>query len=461
MEKQGDHSKAVSELATAREACTSMSAQLDALKAQVASLESAASEAAASNENDEKILELQEEIEFQNSVIADHEAEKEKLRAAAAEAEKKLQEQTAQYKSAFAKYSEERKELEDNVQSWTHKYQTHKSKALEQYESVANEAARLAAVEAELRAHNATLTSKIREQATMLRDQRNAIAQADQSTASAKAIEVLKQEVQSERARVKEQTLRIAKLEKVKLTNSQVEKLVALKKEHKQFKKENKKLRETVQNLTASSSSSRSSRNSRGSASNDQSNEQISALRQENEELRELADNACAERDDMSESLKKHREAAASAEKENAQLKDKLLRADVSFSEAYKEKEAQYLKEIKYLENENLELMEEIAGLREAAVQRDESVTLNIPSLTKFLADSPVADSKSATKQKPTRTPLAARASVDPNASDTTQAVKRPITQTPSAESSSAPEAAQATVGGDDDKEMPPECNTQ
>ena len=209
---------------------------------------------------------------------------------------------------------------------------------------------------------------------------------------------------------------------------------MALKKEHKKFKKENKSLRETVANLTGSSSrSTRSRRGGGGEASgNDEAAQRVQELQRENERLRDAADAASAQLDEVIAQAAKGDAAIEAAEKENAQLKDKLLRADVSISEvrgclpgtamcqkncrsierqplhhrffhqfvrcsqAYKEKEAQFLKEIKYLENENLELMEEVAALRESAIQRDESVTLNIPSLTKFLADSPVAEKAAA-----------------------------------------------------------------
>ena len=55
-------------------------------------------------------------------------------------------------------------------------------------------------------------------------------------------------------------------------------------------------------------------------------------------------------------------------EAENAQLKDKLLRADATFAESHKASEQRLMKEITYLEKENLELMEEITQLREVCV---------------------------------------------------------------------------------------------
>ena len=46
-------------------------------------------------------------------------------------------------------------------------------------------------------------------------------------------------------------------------------------------------------------------------------------------------------------------------------MKEKLLRADATFAESHKASEQRLMKEITYLEKENLELMEEITQLRE------------------------------------------------------------------------------------------------
>ncbi len=106
----------------------------------------------------------------------------------------------------------------------------HKARALEQYESVATEAARLAAVEADLRAQNASLASKMREQAAFIREQRAeqhktaaAVAELQQQAAAAATVEVLKEEVERERALGGEMAARIEKLEKVKLTTDKLE----------------------------------------------------------------------------------------------------------------------------------------------------------------------------------------------------------------------------------------------
>ena len=96
--------------------------------------------------------------------------------------------------------------------------------ALEQYESITHEAAKFAKVEADLRSQNAALSAKVQDQSIRIREQRNAIAQAEQTSANANShtVEMLKGELRNECQKGKDKDLRIAKLEKVKLSTEQV-----------------------------------------------------------------------------------------------------------------------------------------------------------------------------------------------------------------------------------------------
>jgi chromosome segregation ATPase len=424
----------------------------------------------------EKVLELQQEIEFQNTLLSENDSEVQALKKINHEAKEQLKQQNFQFHSMVDKHNAECRQLETSIDSWSRKYATHKAKALQQYEAVANEAARLGTVEADLRTQVSSLSTKVRDQSSMLREQRNAIAktQTQSSQTSMKTIELLKTEIQNERARNADKDQRIAKLEQVKLSKHQVQKLMIMKQEHKKFKKENKRLKETVENL-ACGSKAHSTRS--GSDSDDY--RRIKSLTQEIEQLRDTTDAANMEVENVKDQLRQHQQAAAEVEKENVQLKDKLLHADISMAQGYKEKEAQYLKEIKYLENENLELMEEISSLRDAAVRRDESVTLNIPSLTKFLADSPAARKPSTDMMSASpaivgkRTPLSIRAQPNPNiASSATRSMKKTLGMSNSLKktrinksldtSPSLQNSSVIPVHEDEiDVDGPGECNTQ
>ena len=133
------HATATAELQAMRSAFETREGEIAALKTQIADLEEAA--VAASNTSttstgttaEEAVLELQQELEFQRTVIAENEGMVKSLKAAVAVAEERAATTEQNVVRAKENFAQERDALQASVDAWTRKYATHKARALEQY----------------------------------------------------------------------------------------------------------------------------------------------------------------------------------------------------------------------------------------------------------------------------------------------------------------------------------------
>ena len=87
---------------------------------------------------------------------------------------------------------------------------------------------------------------------------------------------------------------------------NKVEKLLKLKKEHKQFKRENKKMKETIANLMdgGRGHSRRSQSSGDSSAAVEQANYRIEELQRQNEQLQSAVEETSSEREQLAQMVK-------------------------------------------------------------------------------------------------------------------------------------------------------------